>query len=65
MLEEPGRVERDGSSGLGVVRAPEPMHYYPLFSATMDMDTVLTIYPGNRYEASRERALVSRSGPSS
>lgn len=36
--------------GLAVVSAPRPLHYYALFSACAASDTVLTVYPGNRYE---------------
>ena len=36
--------------GLAVVTAPYPLHYYALFSLCPGADTVLTLYPGNKYE---------------
>uniref|UniRef100_A0A7S0QZF8 DUF218 domain-containing protein n=1 Tax=Pyramimonas obovata TaxID=1411642 RepID=A0A7S0QZF8_9CHLO len=36
--------------GLAILTPPHPLHYYALFSRTIGYDTVLTIYPGNRYE---------------
>lgn len=36
--------------GLVVVEAPYPMHYYPLFAKSDQVDMVLTIYPDNQYE---------------
>jgi hypothetical protein len=36
--------------GLTVVRTPEPLPYYALFSASRGTDMVLSIYDGQRYE---------------
>jgi hypothetical protein len=36
--------------GLVILAPPRPVHYYALFSRTIGYDTVLTIFPGNRYE---------------
>lgn len=36
--------------GLAVIRTPQPLHYYALFSRTVGLDMVLTIYEGHRYE---------------
>jgi hypothetical protein len=36
--------------GLAVIDAPRPLHYYALFGVTRGLDTVLALYPGNRYE---------------
>lgn len=36
--------------GLTVVRTPEPLPYYALFSPTIGTDIVLSIYDGQRYE---------------
>ena len=62
---EMARVERDAAAladagagavralptlGLVVVDAPRPLHYYALFGVTRGLDTVLALYPGNRYE---------------
>lgn len=35
---------------LFVVRTPEPLHYYALFSESKNADMVLSIYDNNRYE---------------
>jgi hypothetical protein len=36
--------------GLVVIRTPQPVHYYALFSPTAGYDLVLAMYAGNRYE---------------
>jgi hypothetical protein len=36
--------------GLVVIRTPEPVPYYALFSATAGYDWVLSLYDGQRYE---------------
>lgn len=36
--------------GLTVVRTPDPVHYYALFSPSAGTDLVLSLYGGNRYE---------------
>lgn len=36
--------------GLTVVRTPEPLPYYALFSSSIGTDMVLSLYDGNRYE---------------
>jgi len=36
--------------GLMVIRTPEPMSYYALFSPSIGTDMVLSLYDGNRYE---------------
>jgi hypothetical protein len=36
--------------GLVVVRTPQPVHYYALFSCSAGYDMVLALYDGNRYE---------------
>ncbi len=36
--------------GLVSVDCPRPLHYYALFGATRGADTVLALYPGQRYE---------------
>lgn len=43
------RVQRFKDVGLTVVEAPEPIHYYALFSNSPE-DIVLAMYDGNRYE---------------
>lgn len=48
-LQGPGcsvQVYRD--VGLAVLRCPEPLHYYSLFSHTCGCDYVLTMYDHNR-----------------
>jgi hypothetical protein len=44
------RLEKYPNIGLICVQAPEPVHYYALFSVTAGFDMVLAQYPGNRYE---------------
>jgi hypothetical protein len=36
--------------GLAVIRTPQPLHYYALFSPTAGYDMVLAAYDDNRYE---------------
>ena len=43
-------VEQYPQIALAIVKTPEPLHYYSLFSATHGLDIILTIYSGNRYE---------------
>uniref|UniRef100_A0A7R9YSI3 Oxidation resistance protein 1 n=1 Tax=Chlamydomonas euryale TaxID=1486919 RepID=A0A7R9YSI3_9CHLO len=43
-------VELHRPIGLAVLRSPNPMHYYALFSQTCGCDYVLTMYSGGRYE---------------
>ena len=50
LMSHNGQVIKYPAIRLAVIKAPEPMHYYPLFAQTADVDTVLTIYPGQRYE---------------
>lgn len=49
-LENEGEVRLADGIRLLIVRAPYPMHYYPLFAASAEADIVLTIYPDQRYE---------------
>ncbi len=42
-------VERYPAVGVVVLRPAEPLHYYSLFSHTVQYDTVLTMYDGQRY----------------
>eukprot|EP00955_Chlamydomonas_euryale_P052494 355172-Chlamydomonas_euryale.AAC.3 len=41
-------VELHRPIGLAVLRSPNPMHYYALFSQTCGCDYVLTMYSGGR-----------------
>lgn len=43
-------IERLPRIGLVVISAPEPLHYYSLFSHTHGYDCVLMMYDDNRYE---------------
>ncbi|AII50895.1 DUF6687 family protein [Hymenobacter sp. APR13] len=43
-------VRRYPQIGLTVVRTPEPLPYYALFSASRGTDMVLSLYDGQRYE---------------
>ncbi|KAI8474832.1 MAG: hypothetical protein J3K34DRAFT_406742 [Monoraphidium minutum] len=43
-------VEAFPELGLAVVSAPDPLHYYALFSHTIGADVVVTIYDDHRYE---------------
>ncbi|SHM24976.1 DUF6687 family protein [Hymenobacter psychrotolerans] len=43
-------VRRYPDIGLTVVRTPEPLPYYALFSPSLGTDMVLSIYDGQRYE---------------
>jgi len=36
--------------GLVVLTPPRPVHYYALFSRSLGVDVVLSLYPGQRYE---------------
>lgn len=49
-VRDRGSVEQFPDIGLTVVRAPQALHYYSLFSHTVGSDAVLSVYPGNRYE---------------
>lgn len=44
------QVTRYPEIGLAVIRTPQPLHYYALFSQTRDYDMVLAVYDDNRYE---------------
>jgi hypothetical protein len=46
----PAALRKLPALGLVVVDAPRPLHYYALFGATRGFDSVLTMYPGNKYE---------------
>jgi hypothetical protein len=46
----PSALRKLPALGLIVVDAPRPLHYYALFGATRGFDSVLTMYPGNKYE---------------
>ena len=46
----PGAVRLTPSLGLAAVDCPRPLHYYALFGPTRGADTVLALYPGQRYE---------------
>lgn len=43
-------VEQYRSIGLTIISAPEPQHYYSLFSLSIGFDVVLSMYDYNRYE---------------
>ncbi|MEL6558380.1 MAG: DUF6687 family protein [Bacteroidota bacterium] len=49
-LKEQGTQTFYPNIRLLVLESPYPMHYYPLFAKSDQMDMVLTIYPDNRYE---------------
>lgn len=49
-MESSGQMMKYPEIGLAVVASPTPLHYYALFADTADIDLVLTMYPGNRYE---------------
>lgn len=49
VLDE-GSVMRRDDIGVTVVRAPQPLHYYSLFSWSTGTDVVVSVYDGNRYE---------------
>ncbi|KAF6262460.1 TLD-domain-containing protein [Scenedesmus sp. NREL 46B-D3] len=57
-------VETPPGLGLAVLSAPEPLHYYSLFSHTIGHDVVLMMYDDNRYEVEAKYTqfvqLVSR-----
>eukprot|EP00882_Tetradesmus_deserticola_P003737 GHRQ01003952.1.p1 GENE.GHRQ01003952.1~~GHRQ01003952.1.p1 ORF type:complete len:434 (+),score=147.57 GHRQ01003952.1:516-1817(+) len=57
-------VENPAGLGLAVLSAPEPLHYYSLFSHTVGYDVVLMMYDDNRYEVEAKYTqfvqLVSR-----
>ncbi|WIA22309.1 hypothetical protein OEZ85_004625 [Tetradesmus obliquus] len=57
-------VETPPGLGLAVLSAPEPLHYYSLFSHTIGYDVVLMMYDDNRYEVEEKYTqfvqLVSR-----
>ncbi|MEW5314804.1 MAG: hypothetical protein WDW38_006273 [Sanguina aurantia] len=43
-------VEQRRDIGLTIISAPEPQHYYSLFSLSIGFDVVLSMYDYNRYE---------------
>jgi len=49
-VESEGSVSRDASTGVAIVRAPRPLHYYSLFSQTIGADVIVSVYPGQHYE---------------
>ena len=49
-LQAGGQIERLGELHIQIVNNPEPLHYYVLFQDSQDMDMVLSMYEGNRYE---------------
>ena len=44
------RVEKWEDVGIVVIFVEKPLHYYALFHPACNMDTVITIYPDNKYE---------------
>lgn len=44
------KVERWDDLGIVVVWVDKPLHYYALFSPCQNADTVITVYPNNKYE---------------
>ncbi|GGG36141.1 DUF6687 family protein [Hymenobacter glacieicola] len=51
VMQSPATVMRPYPElGLVVVRTPEPVPYYALFSPTAGLDMVLSLYDGQRYE---------------
>ncbi|MEM8886851.1 MAG: DUF6687 family protein, partial [Bacteroidota bacterium] len=50
LLETKGQIERIGELHIQIVKSPEPLHYYVLFQDSEQMDMVLSMYAGNRYE---------------
>lgn len=50
LIGQSGSVEVHKDIRLMVVKAPQPVHYYALFGRSADVDMVLSIYPGHRYE---------------
>eukprot|EP00892_Ulva_mutabilis_P003797 jgi/Ulvmu1/178/UM001_0182.1 len=49
-VREHGSVTRREDVGVTVVRTPQPLHYYSLFSWTAGTDVVIAVYGGRRYE---------------
>jgi len=49
-LNSKGKTTYFDDIRLMVVETPYQMHYYPLFQKSNNVDTVLTIYPGQLYE---------------
>lgn len=49
-VREQGSVARRGDLGLTIVHAPQPLHYYSLFSWSAGTDVVVAVYGGRRYE---------------
>lgn len=49
-VREEGSVTRREDLGLTFVHAPQPLHYYSLFSWSAGTDVVVAMYSGNRYE---------------
>jgi hypothetical protein len=44
------RIEKWEDIGIVVIFVEKPLHYYALFHPACNMDTVITIYPDNKYE---------------
>lgn len=44
------RIEKWEDLGIAVIFVEKPLHYYALFHPACNMDTVITIYPDNKYE---------------
>lgn len=44
------KVERWDDLGITVVWVDKPLHYYALFTPCKNADTVITVYPNNKYE---------------
>jgi hypothetical protein len=44
------RIERHDDISAVVVRSKQPLHYYSLFSASIGLDTVISLHEGQRYE---------------
>ena len=49
-VRDEGSVTRRQDLGVTIVHAPQPLHYYALFSWTAGADVVVSMYSGNRYE---------------
>lgn len=44
------KISVEKNSGLTIIKTPDPVSYYALFSATHGSDIVLSMYSNNRYE---------------
>jgi hypothetical protein len=44
------KIEKWEDLGIAVVFVDKPLHYYALFHPACNMDTVITVYPDNKYE---------------